>query len=322
MSRESVPVAVGASLAAAAAFGLASALQHAESMRVDKRAALDLGLLTSLLRRPLWLLGIAADVLAVTLQAVGLRYGPVALVQPLLVAGLPVAVTLSCRLDHRRLRRSEVIGVLLSSVGLALLAPTTATGGLGRPPGRLPVLVATLVLGLGVAALLLLARGAHRLAAVATGTAAGIVVGAGSVLLTVSVGRVDDLAALFTSVAPYATAAVGLLGLLLNQAAFQTGALGTPLAALSVTEPIVAVALAVALLHERLPTVPASRVLALVGAAAAVSGVVALTRGDRLGSAPGAVGVQHCGPAGRPPRSPPAPSTPSTRGRCAGGRNR
>ncbi|MEP6462284.1 MAG: DMT family transporter [Frankiaceae bacterium] len=289
MSRESVPLAVAASLAAAGAFGVASALQHAESLRVDRRAALDPGLLTSLLRRPLWLFGVAADMLAVTLQAVGLRYGPVALVQPLLVAGLPVAVTLSCRLDRRRLRRSEALGVLLSSAGLALLAPTTATSGLGRPPDRLAGLVAALVLGLTVGLLLLLARHDPSQAAVATGCAAGIVVGAGSVLLAVSAGRIGNPAALFTSVAPYATVAVGLLGLLLSQAAFQTGALGTPLAALSVTEPVMAVALAVVLLHERLPTTPLTRALALVGATAAVGGVVALTRGDRSSSTSAAV---------------------------------
>jgi drug/metabolite transporter (DMT)-like permease len=290
MSRESV--AVVASLAAAAAFGLASALQHAESRRVDKRPALDLGLLASLSHRPLWLLGVVADALAVTLQAVGLRYGPVALVQPLLVAGLPVAVILSSRLDRRRLRRREVLGVLLSSAGLALLGPTTATGRLGQPSGRLPGFLAALVLGLVVAALLQLARDVPRLAAVATGTAAGIVVGSGSVLLAVSAGRVDDLGALLTSVAPYATVAVGLLGLLLSQAAFQTGALGTQLAALSVTEPIVAVALAVTLLSERLPAAPASRTLAIIGALAASSGVVALTSADRLSRSESAHGLR------------------------------
>ena len=273
-------LAAGLALAAAASFGLASALQHLEAGRVDKRGALDPGLLTALARRPIWLLGIVADVLAVVLQAVALHFGAVALVQPLLVAGLPVAVLLSARYAGRALLGKERLGLLLCTGGLLLLAPATATTSLGIAPSRATATIAGVLLGAAAGALLLLAHRVPRLAPPATGTAAGAVIGAGSVLLAVSAGRTGDLPALLGSVAPYAALVVGLLGLLLSQAAFQTGALGAPLAALSVVEPVVAVLLAVTVLHERLPSGAADRAAAIVGALLAVAGVVALTRDE------------------------------------------
>ena len=273
-------LAAGLALAAAASFGLASALQHLEAGRVDKRGALDPGLLTALARRPIWLLGIVADVLAVVLQAVALHFGAVALVQPLLVAGLPVAVLLSARYAGRALLGKERLGLLLCTGGLLLLAPATATTSLGIAPSRATATIAGVLLGAAAGALLLLAHRVPRLAPPATGTAAGAVIGAGSVLLAVSAGRTGDIPALLGSVAPYAALVVGLLGLLLSQAAFQTGALGAPLAALSVVEPVVAVLLAVTVLHERLPSGAADRAAAIVGALLAVAGVVALTRDE------------------------------------------
>ena len=265
-------------LLAAVLFGLASALQHEQANEVAPDGSA--GLLLTLARRPRWLAGIVADVLAVALQAVALGLGTVTLVQPLLVAGLPVAVGLSALLAHRRLLRREVVGVLLSTVGLALIGPATATTGDGRAPGRPVALLAGMLVAAVTGALLLLSRRTPRWAPAASGLAAGLATGAGSVLLAVAAHRAGDLRLLALSVAPYAAVVVGLVGLLLAQSAFQTGGLGAPLAALSVSEPVVAVLLAVTVLHERLPTTAAARVGLLVGSVVATVGVVVLCRAD------------------------------------------
>lgn len=275
-------------LASATSFGLASALQHAQAGQVAQRSAFNPGLLGSLARRPQWLLGGAADILAVVLQGAALRYGAVALVQPVLVAGLPVAVLLSALYAVCRLHRREWVGLALCTTGLALLAPATATTPRGIPPSRVTALLAGLVLAALTGCLLLLARRVPRWSGAAAGSAAGIVIGAGSVLLAVCAERVGDLPALLASVAPYAAVAVGLAGLALSQAAFQTGGIGGPLAALSVVEPVVAVVLAVVVLHERLPSSGLALLGAVVGTVLAVAGVVALTRqGSPLVEPPG-----------------------------------
>lgn len=272
-------LAVVVALLAAALFGVASALQHEQAGEVEPSRSP--GLLLALARRPRWLVGIAADVSAVALQAVALGFGTVALVQPLLVAGLPVAVALSAALEHRRLLRHEVVGVLLCTVGLALLGPGAAGTTTGRPPSRPLAFLVGAGIAVAVGGLLLAAHRVPRWAPGIAGAAAGLVIGAGSVLLAVAAGRAGDLSALAHSVAPYAAVVVALLGLLLAQSAFQTGALGAPLAALSVSEPVVAVVLAVTLLHERLPTGALSRSGLVAGGALAVSGVLLLCRDAR-----------------------------------------
>ncbi len=279
--------AVGAALGAALCFGTASAVQHGETGEVEQYAAYDPGLLTALARRPRWWAGVVADVVAVVLQAVALAYGPVALVQPLLVAGLPAAVLLSCLLAHRRPRRAELAGVALCSAGLGALAPATATVGLPTDPTRSSAAVAGVALLAVTAGLLLLARLRPVTAGVATGAAAGVAAGTAGVLLAVCAGRVGAPRELALSLAPYATVAVGGLALLLAQAAFQTGAIAAPLATLSIVEPAVAVLLAVALLSERLPGSPAATALTVAGSALAVAGVVVLARRSALAGPPG-----------------------------------
>lgn len=279
VSRADVTAALVAALGSASAYGLASALQHEQAEQLDRRGALDPSLVAALATRPRWLLGILADVVAVGLQAVALHFGPVSLVQPVLVAALPVSVLLAAALRRRPPTGRTVLGLALCSGGLLLLVPAGTTVGLGGSPRTLTTLVATAVLVLTTAGLLGLARWRPAAAAPALGTAAGIAVGAASVLLAYCAARTGDLPALLTTFPPYAALAVGLVGLMLTQASFQTGALGPPLAALSVTEPVVAVALAVVVLHERLPTGLAIALAGSLGAALAVAGVLVLTVG-------------------------------------------
>jgi drug/metabolite transporter (DMT)-like permease len=271
----STAAAVAAALGGAALFGLAAAVQHQEARAVE--SSVSPGLLVTLAKRPLWLLGMVADVVAVGLQALALGLGSVSLVQTLLVAGLPLAAVLSALLQHRRLHRHEVVGLLLCSTGLALLGPALTSAPATHDPSRRDGLVAALVIAVVVVPLLAL-RDRRRFGGLFAGAAAGTVIGAGAVLLAVASGRFGDWPALFGSWALYAAVAVGLLGLLLAQVAFQTGEIGAPLAALSVVEPVVAVALAAAVLHERLPASAGARVAALAGALLALAGVIALCR--------------------------------------------
>lgn len=268
----------GLAVAAATAFAVASALQHRETARVAERSALDPALLAALGRRPWWLVGIACDGAAVLLQGLALRHGPVTLVQPVLVVGLPVAVLLSCAVERRRPRRSEWHGALLCTAGLCLLAPVLSGAGRGRTAGPGAVLVAAAVLTAVVLGLLRLGRVRPDLRAVTTGAAAGTAVGTGSVLLAVCVARTGPLLDLLRGPAPYLALLVGLLGLLLSQAAFQTGALGAPLAALTIVEPVVAVVLGVAVLHEHVALGAAGVLAACAGSVLAVAGVAVLAR--------------------------------------------
>jgi drug/metabolite transporter (DMT)-like permease len=276
VSRANIALSVVAAAAAAAAYGAGAALEHDQAGRVEQRAALDPGLLGSLVRRPLWLAGIAADAVAFALQGVALRFGPVVLVQLLLVAALPAGVVVSALLAQRRLNRPEALGVALCAGGLALAVPGSTLVDLGGTANWRTLLAAGVAVAAVTAALLLLARMQPARRPLALGTAAGVAAGTTSVLLAACAAQVTDLAGLVTAPALYGLAVFGVLAVLLTQAAFQTGDLTAPWAALSVCEPVVAVVLALGVLHERLPSSALALVAGAAGALAAVAGVLVL----------------------------------------------
>ena len=276
MAHAVLGVAAVAALCSATSFGVASAVQHLEAGEVVQRRALDPRLLTSLVGRPLWLLGIAGDVVGVLLQLVALHYGPVPLVQALLVATLPVAVVASAVLRRVKVARRELRAVLLCCAGLVLLTPVAATHALGRVGSARTWAASGAVLALATAGLLLTARLRPALAPLAVGVAAGVSAGTSAVLLAVCAREVLAPARLFATAAPYAVLVVGAMALLLTQASFQTGGLVAPLAALTVSEPIVAVVLSVAVLHQQLSPAPAARLAGLAGAVVSVVGVLIL----------------------------------------------
>jgi hypothetical protein len=269
-------LAVTAGLGAACAYGVASAVQHDQAGQVPSERAFSPGLLVTLSQRPVWLLGMVVDVLAVALQTVALRFGSVALVQFLVVGGLPIAVLLSAAAARRSPNRRQLLGLLLTTAGIALAVPVSTTVGLGHSTDALTWIVSLGITTGVVALLLLLSTRRPDRSPLALGLAAGITAGASSVLLAICAARLGDPLRLLTQPAPYAAAAFGFATLLLSQQAFQTGSIGTPLAALSVAEPGVAVILAVTVLHQSLPHRPTTLLLGAMGVAAAVAGVLTL----------------------------------------------
>lgn len=266
--------AVVAALGSATLFGLGTALQHQQVRAVEQGAGA--GLLVTLARRPLWLVSILVELAAVALQGLALALGSVALVQSLLVAGLPLAAVLSAAMQHRRLSSHEVTGIALCAVALGLLGPALAATPSEHVPSRTTALLAGLLVAAAAAGLLALRR-RPRLGPACAGASAGALIGASSVLLAVVANRISAGEPLFSTVAPYAAIGAGLLALQVTQVAFQTGELGRPLAALSVLEPLVAVALAVTVLHESLPTSGVRLVAIVVGAVLAVASVLVLS---------------------------------------------
>jgi uncharacterized membrane protein len=114
-----VPV-VLAALAAAACYAIAAVLQ--QSAATEQRAELSLrpGLLFALLRRPRWLLGNLAGGAGFAFQFLALRRGSLALVEPLLVVSLVIALPLSAISGHRRLGYRDWAPAVLVIAALAL----------------------------------------------------------------------------------------------------------------------------------------------------------------------------------------------------------
>ena len=275
------------SLGSAAAFALAASLKHRSAGEVPDAQNLRPTAVGQFVRATvvhrLWLAGIAADAVAVLLQIVALHYGALAVVQPLLISGLLFALLLR-PLHHQPIGQRERGWALVVSgarVGFLALAGTAARSSTTACVDRVPAIIAGIV-GLVIAAGCVAV--AHRqrpggISAALLGAAVGITYAAAAALLK----AVGDVAvhgprALLTSWQLYTVLVIGVLGLLLNQLAFQAGPLTASLPAIATVNPLASIAIGVLVYDETVRHSPeASLGLALLLLVLGIA-VIQLTR--------------------------------------------
>ncbi|HEX4520340.1 MAG TPA: hypothetical protein VH063_12235 [Gaiellaceae bacterium] len=111
-----------AALLASALFNVGVALQAVEARKAPRSLGLRVSLLRRLLRRPLWLVGLALGLVGIAPQAVAYELAPFVVVQTCLVAGLFLLLALGVRLLGERVGALEVAGVAAIVVGVALVS--------------------------------------------------------------------------------------------------------------------------------------------------------------------------------------------------------
>ncbi len=192
------------------------------------------------------------------LQVIALTFGPLALVEPLLVCDLIFAVLISAFL---RKRWDPVLlgGVVATATGIAgfLIVAQPSTG---QSQVSFHV-VLPLAAGLAAAVIACLAVAARNagLRPLALALACGINYGVAAFLVKLVVSDASGgLAGLLSDWPIYALAVVGPLGFLLNENAFQQGTLIAPvLSIITACDPVVSIVLASLWLHEKLSSTPA-----------------------------------------------------------------
>ncbi|TPQ21418.1 DMT family transporter [Streptomyces sporangiiformans] len=280
-----MPIAVLAALAAGACFAVAGVLQQrAASARPDAEA-LSFRLLFRLAREPLWLTGIGLAVLAYGFQSLALAFGPLSLVQPLIVAELIFAVPLSARLHRMRLGTQAWLGTLAVATGLALaLVSARPHGGDPDAPDLVSWLLVLGATGALVGCALAAARALHgpwRASAVAL--AAGAVMGTQSVLLATTVDRLKQgLGATLSTWQPYALVVASAGGLLLIQSAFQQGPLAAGMTVIDATEPAVAVTVGTTLFGETIRSGWPVTGFTVLGLVLVTAGIVSLDSSPQI----------------------------------------
>jgi drug/metabolite transporter (DMT)-like permease len=249
----SAPIAIALTLAAALVLGIASVADQRSTKRVKRRKALSPRIFLDLVRQPLWLASVCGTVLGFGLQVVALRFGPLALVEPLLVCNLIFAVLINSYLRHRfdPLLLAGSIATVIGVGGFLVIArPTNGESSVSF------AVVLPLAAGLTavIAGCLAVARRRPSLRPLALALACGICYGVAAFLVKIVVSDTSGGGTgLLTDWPIYALAIVGPLGFLLNENAFQQGTLIAPvLAIITVCDPLISVALAYLWLHERL----------------------------------------------------------------------
>jgi hypothetical protein len=296
----SAPIAVAAALGGALLFGISSVADQRSTKRVKTERTLAPTILLDLVRQPLWLIAIAANVVGFGLQVVALSFGSLAVVQPLLVFDLVFAVLIvrsvgwDARLFPPGTKRWDP--VLFAGVGGAA-AGVAGFLAIGQPSaGHADVgfaVLAPLAIGLAVVegGCLAVAARSPALRPLALALACGVCYGTAAFsvkLVTSEFG--SGPAHVFTNWPIYVLAVVGPAGFILNQDAFQQGRILAPVQAILTTaDPVISITLGVLWLGSRLRGSPAE-----------ITGEVV----SLLLMAAGIITIAHYAPAGQKTPSP------------------
>jgi hypothetical protein len=234
-------------LVSALSFAASNALQHRAAGRVPESARGSREVLKHLGRQPLWLLGTLISGLAVALHALAFHFGSIALVQPLMLLGVVLAVPARSALERTRPQWCEVRAVGVTAIGLAVFLAAVATQPSTRGPRPVP---AAIVVGLCLVVALsaLRASGSRRttsasrravLLATGAGCMFGITAGCLKVLGGVVGGHGRGGWPLVAAGAVVVLA--GILGTAMNQKAYQVAPLSFSLPLVNVVDLAVAI---------------------------------------------------------------------------------
>jgi drug/metabolite transporter (DMT)-like permease len=275
-------IAVPAAVVGAASFGMASAIQHRVTKQVPQVSTLSPRILWDLVRKPIWVLSIGTVIVGLSLQVVALAFAPLVLVQPLLVTSVLFGAGFAAWLARRPMDWVLALGGLACAGGLAAFLLLARPSGHGSDFTGAPVLPLALLLGSLVLLALLAARWLRgEFVAVALAVATGIFYGVTAGLMRVVAGyfRTGGIFEPFAHWSLYVVCAIGPLGFLLSQQAFQRGRLMSPaLAVITTVDPLVSAAIGVSWLGERIEYSAVALAGETVAALAIVGGIVLLAR--------------------------------------------
>ena len=233
-----------------------------------------------LLRNPRWLAGSAAQVGAFAFQAVALQLGQLSVVQPLLVTELVMALVLRRVWIRQAVAWAAWAAAAATCAGLAVfLVAAEPRGGHAGPTSGHWVAAAVAYLAV-VGSLIILARsGSPARRAALYGVAGGITwaLEATFIKSATNILAQSGLGSLFTQWPVYAVAVGGAAGVIIEQAALQSGPLRVSQPMLVIIDPIVSIALSVWLFGEYFVVNPAVLAAAAAGFAVMCGGVVVLS---------------------------------------------
>ena len=275
-------LAVAFALLSASAVAFSTSVQHQAAELAPASVTGTWGLLGHLVRRPIWLVGQVLGTLALVLHGLALKSGPIALVQPLVISGIVLAVPVRAAISRRLPGRREVGAVLLAAVGLATFLIASAPSE-GRPAGLgpLPLLMVLGCLGVAVCASGLAMRIVDPTGrAFLLGTAAGVFFALVAVLLKMSLdgAAADGLLGLLATWPPYVFVLSGLGGILCNQLAYRSARLSSSMPVLNVVDCLLALVFGYVVFHEAPRHSPGVLVLEGLALLAMLTGLWVLAR--------------------------------------------
>jgi len=269
-------------------FGLLTALSNALAVTMQHIASTSESkhsswwrLILYLLRHPLWLLGWVAMLGSLVFQALALHFGPLSVVQPLLVTELIMALALRRIWLRQTIEFASWVAAAVTGAGLiAFLVATSPTESAYTPDARGWIVASALSLG-AVAVLVAMAqRGSpsRRAGLFGAATAISWAIEATFIKATTDTISAYGVGGVFEHWPVYALVVGGAIGLFCEQSALHVGPLAVSQPFIVIVDPIVSVMLGVWLYHERLQVGAANLAVGFIGFTVMCVGIVAMTR--------------------------------------------
>jgi drug/metabolite transporter (DMT)-like permease len=271
-------VVVVLALAAALANAVASFLQRLGVEDAPRESAMSAGLITHMLRRPVWLLGFGCMGFGFLFQALALHGGTLAVVQPLITTEMLFVVLILWGWYGFQLRGRDWGFAALTVGGLATFLVELAPTDQGHPPTArtwaLSIGLTAVVMAIGV---VLARRGPPWWRALILGAAASVgfaMTAALTKAFTDAFGQ--GLGHVLATWETYGLCVVGLASFLLMQNAFHAGPFAASQSTLILINPFVSVFLGVWLYGETFHQAPGVLALGIVAGGVFVAGAVGL----------------------------------------------
>ncbi|PND58027.1 hypothetical protein CRM90_08445 [Mycobacterium sp. ENV421] len=242
-------------LGAALLIAIGDVIQQRSAHAVTDQQVGPIALFLQLLRDRTWWLGSLVAAGGFALQAAALGFGSVLLVQALIVTSLLFALPLSARFAGRRITRYQWIWAVLLATAVAVIV---TVGDPSKGQARAGFEMWSWVAATLGPLLLLCLLGARvfrgkPVAAVLLGLVAGSLWGLFAVLMKGVVDELDHgIVAVLKLPELYVWAVVAIAATAIQQSSFRAGSMAASLPAVTVSEPLVASVLGVAILGEML----------------------------------------------------------------------
>jgi drug/metabolite transporter (DMT)-like permease len=272
---------VGITLVAAMLTGSGFVLQQHAAEQVPDAEFLHPDLIARLAHNRRWLVGVAVMVAGYLIQAWTLGHLTLSVIEPLLTTNLIFALLLAVPLSGQALRKTEIVGAVLLTIGVAALsltrtvkAPTESFGSASYWPAAAAIaLIAVFLVQLG-------RNRSGGMRAALTGIAAGLFLGIADAFTRRTIQIIDGRHPFHLLVhwPGYATVAASIIGLWLVQNAFNAAPLHKSLPAVTAAEPTAGIVLGVVVFGDEVHVTPLLVAVQAAGVVALVVGVILVAR--------------------------------------------
>jgi drug/metabolite transporter (DMT)-like permease len=298
-------------LVAALLLGVGFVLQQYSAEQVPQSRFLHLRILTDLLHKPRWLLGIGCMIAGYLVVAWSIDHLELTLVEPLLTTYLVWALVLAVPLSRQVVGVTEVVGALILIAGVAVLSARESITPIGLDFGSFSHwYAAAIIAAIAFAAVVIGHRRTGQVRATLTGLGAGLVFGIQDALTrqTLTGLQGSSWTVLFTTWSAYALVGAGIVGIWLMQNAFSAAPLHASLPAIAAGEPLAGIALGIVVFGDRISVTPAMLALEAGGIAALIIGVIAVARSTAFSGLHKITDAIRPDPDAAGPRAPDAPA--------------